>query len=70
MFCSDPVIRVYEGSVFGHTASDSVLDFVSDYVIRCKGCGRSTRAEGFAICAIGDWNRGDTPCDCSGIGDL
>ena len=47
-----------------------LLDFVSDYVVRCKGCGRSTRAEGFAIRAIGDWNHGETPCDCSGIGDL
>lgn len=47
-----------------------LLDFVSDYVVRCKGCGRSTRAEGFAICAIGDWNHGETPCECSGIGDL
>lgn len=47
-----------------------LLDFVSDYVVRCKSCGKSTRAELYAIRAIEDWNQGDTPCDCSGIGNL
>lgn len=47
-----------------------LLDFVSDYVVRCKDCGRSTRDEFFAIRAIEAWNNGDIPCDCSDIGDL
>ena len=39
MFCNDPVIRVYEGSMFGHMASDSVLNCCSGIAYHCTpGC--------------------------------
>lgn len=44
-----------------------LLDYVSDFVVRCKVCGKSTRAELYAIRAIEDWNHSNTLCDCSDI---
>ena len=42
-----------------------LLDFVSDFVVRCKDCKRSTYAEMIAKEAIRKWNNGKTPCDLS-----
>ena len=43
------------------------LDFVSDYVVRCNKCKKSTYAEMMVVNAIDNWNRGETPCDLSDI---
>lgn len=39
-----------------------LLDFVSDYVVRCKECKKSTWAQQNAITAIDDWNDGNLNC--------
>lgn len=44
-----------------------LLDFVSDYVIRCKDCKKSTRAEMQIRHAIENWNNGEVECDLSEI---
>lgn len=44
-----------------------LLDFVSDYVVRCKSCGSSTAAEMQIRHAIEDWNNGEVRCDLSDI---
>lgn len=44
-----------------------LLDFVSDYVVRCKNCKRSTWAGMCLIDAIEDWNEGNLNCDLSNI---
>ena len=44
-----------------------LLDFVSDYVVRCKTCNRSTYAGMNLIDAITDWNNGEVQCDLSDI---
>lgn len=44
-----------------------LLDFVSDYVIRCNKCKKSTWAEMMVINAIDNWNKGETPCDLPDI---
>ena len=44
-----------------------LLDFVSDYVVRCKSCKRSTWAGICLIDAIEDWNEGNLNCDLSDI---
>ncbi len=44
-----------------------LLDFVSDYVIRCNKCKKSTYAEMMVVNAIDNWNRGENPCDLSDI---
>ena len=44
-----------------------LLDFVSDYVVRCKKCKKSSWAEMTAIEAIKGWNAGDIQCDLSDI---
>ena len=44
-----------------------LLDFVSDYVIRCNKCKKSTWAEMMVINAIDNWNKGETPCDLTDI---
>lgn len=44
-----------------------LLDFVYDYVVRCKRCKKSTRAEMFAVYAIKEWNEGHIQCDLSDI---
>ncbi len=36
-----------------------LLDFVSDYVVRCNKCYKSTRASMCAVDAIKDWNDGE-----------
>ncbi|MBR5519359.1 MAG: hypothetical protein IKU55_01445 [Clostridia bacterium] len=43
------------------------LDFVSDYVIRCKKCKHSTYASMNLADAIADWNNGEIQCDLSDI---
>ena len=40
-----------------------LLDFVSDYVVRCKNCKKSTWAEMVAEDAIKEWNAGHIQCD-------
>ena len=44
-----------------------VLDFVSDYIVRCKKCKKSTWAQMNARDAIEEWNDGYTLCDASEI---
>ncbi len=44
-----------------------LLDFVSDYVVRCKNCKKSTWAAMNAINAIEDWNAGELHCDLKNI---
>lgn len=40
-----------------------LIDFVSDYVVRCKSCKKSTYAEMIAENAIKEWNEGNIQCD-------
>ena len=44
-----------------------LLDFVSDYVARCKKCMHSTYAQMIAKNAIEEWNAGHIQCDLSDI---
>ncbi|MBQ8717490.1 MAG: hypothetical protein IJY43_06580 [Clostridia bacterium] len=44
-----------------------LLDFVCDYVVRCKKCKRSTLANMLACDAIRDWEEGYVECDLSDI---
>ena len=44
-----------------------LLDFVSDYVVRCKKCKHSTYAGMNLIDAITDWNNSAVQCDLSDI---
>ena len=44
-----------------------LIDFVSDYVVRCKECKKSTWAEMIAEKAIKEWNDGHIQCDLSDI---
>lgn len=44
-----------------------LLDFVSDFVVRCKKCKKSTYAEIVAEDAIKEWNEGHIQCDLSDI---
>jgi hypothetical protein len=44
-----------------------LLDFVSDYVVRCKKCKHSTYAQMIAKDAIDEWNAGHIQCDLSDI---
>lgn len=44
-----------------------LLDFVSDYVVRCKQCKHSTYAKMIAKDAIEEWNAGHIQCDLSDI---
>ena len=44
-----------------------LLDFVSDYVVRCQKCKHSTYAEMIAEVAIKEWNAGHIQCDLSDI---
>ena len=44
-----------------------LLDFVSDYVVRCKKCKHSTYAQMIAEDAIKEWNAGHIQCDLSDI---
>ncbi len=44
-----------------------LLDFVTDYVVRCKSCKKSTYAEMEVIDAIEQWNNGEVLCDLSNI---
>ncbi len=44
-----------------------LMDFVSDYVVRCSKCKKSTWAGINVIDAIDDWNNGETPCNLSDI---
>ncbi len=44
-----------------------LLDFVSDYVVRCNNCYKSTWAAMNAIDAIKDWNAGELHCDLKNI---
>lgn len=39
-----------------------LLDFVSDYIVRCKECKKSTWAGMNLIDAITDWNNGELNC--------
>ena len=48
-----------EGEIF--------LDFVCDYVVRCKSCKKSTCAEMQLRHAIDNWNNGEVYCDLSNI---
>lgn len=44
-----------------------LLDFVSDYVVRCKQCKNSSYAEMMIRNAIENWNKGEVQCDLSDI---
>ena len=44
-----------------------LLDFVCDYVVRCKSCKNSTYAEMQLRHAIDHWNNGEVYCDLSDI---
>lgn len=44
-----------------------LLDFVSDYVVRCEKCKMSTWAQMNAKDAIEEWNAGSIHCDLSDI---
>ena len=44
-----------------------LLDFVSDYVVRCDNCKKSTYAEMISAKAIDNWNAGELPFDLSDI---
>ena len=44
-----------------------LLDFVCDYVVRCKSCKKSTWAQMNAQDAIEEWNGGHIQCDLSDI---
>lgn len=44
-----------------------LLDFVSDYIVRCNQCNRSTTAHMTAIHAIDQWNTGEMPCEMADI---
>lgn len=44
-----------------------LLDFVSDYVVRCKLCKKSTYAKMQIRHAIENWNKGEVECDLSDI---
>ena len=44
-----------------------LLDFVSDYVVRCQKCKKSTYAEMQIRHAIENWNKGEIACDLSDI---
>ena len=44
-----------------------LLDFVSDYIVRCKDCKKSTWAGMNLIDAIDDWNNGELNCTVDGI---
>lgn len=44
-----------------------LLDFVSDYVVRCNKCKKATCAEMMVIYAIDNWNKGEIPCDLTGV---
>ena len=44
-----------------------LLDFVCDYVVRCKSCKKSTCAEMQIRHAIENWNNGEVGCDLSDI---
>lgn len=44
-----------------------LFDFVSDFVVRCKSCKKSTWAEMQACKAIDNWNKGEIECDLSDI---
>lgn len=48
-------------------AGELLLDFVSDFVVRCKKCKNSTYAEMIAENAIKEWNEGHIQCDLSDI---
>jgi len=52
-----------------HCGADGeiLLDFVSDFVIRCKQCNKSTYAEMEVRHAIENWNKGEVQCDLSDI---
>ena len=44
-----------------------LLDFVSDFVVRCKNCKNSTWAEMEIRHAIENWNKGEVQCDLADI---
>lgn len=44
-----------------------LIDFVSDYVVRCKACKKSTWAGMNVQDAIDDWNNGEIHCDLRDI---
>lgn len=44
-----------------------LVDFVWDYVVRCKNCKRSTYADMQLRTAIESWNKGETPCQLDNI---
>jgi len=44
-----------------------LLDFVWDYVVRCKNCKRSTYADMRLRTAIESWNKGEMPCQLENI---
>ena len=44
-----------------------LLDFIDDYVVKCKHCNKSTYAEINANSAIENWNNGEIQCDLSDI---
>lgn len=44
-----------------------LMDFVSDCVVRCKACKKSTWARMNVQDAIDDWENGETPCDSRDI---
>ena len=50
-----------------HGEGEILLDFVSDFVVRCKNCKQSTYRQMILINAINEWNDGHVDCDLSDI---
>ena len=48
-------------------SGEILIDFVLDYVVRCKQCKKSTYAEMEIRHAIENWNKGEVQCDLSDI---
>lgn len=48
-------------------SGELLMDFVSDYVVRCKECKKSTWAGMNAIDAIDDWEAGELHCELPDI---
>lgn len=44
-----------------------LMDFVSDYVVRCNKCKKSTQARMNAVDAIKEWETGELHCELSDI---
>lgn len=48
-------------------SGELLMDFVSDYIVRCKKCKKSTWAQMTVIEAIDEWEAGELHCEMSEI---